>query len=314
MDKLVSAPTKVLNVLSPTGSAKSVESMSSEPDAPKEYRNLLMDMSDGKSDHIMWINCLKSYDWYGEGNFSFNMDKFGVPVLKNGDYKLNLSIECVDRYVDDSETDHNGKHLIYWEGNYWTPTEDDCIIVPVQTQALLVNKAANVLKTLGVGSGDTVLVISPFIIQIPIILMATIRIGAVFSLFNATNKSDSDLSEAILLANSKVVITADCFWYGGSVINVKRNVDAAMEIVKEKTEVLPQIVVIQHGAPNPGLPPIPEENRVIGRRPIYGVEVPFDPENEFRWSDLMLAAEENCIPKLMDTEDLMIKNIRKRND
>lgn len=82
MDKLVSAPTKVLSVLSPTGSVKSVETMSLEPDAPKEYRNLLMDMSDGKSDHIMWINCLKSYDWYGEDNFSFNMDKFGVPVLK----------------------------------------------------------------------------------------------------------------------------------------------------------------------------------------------------------------------------------------
>lgn len=90
-------------------------------------------------------------------------------------------MECVDRYVE--ENDNDGKHLIYWEGNYWTPTEDDCTIVSIQTQALLVNKAANVLKTLGVNSGDTVLMISPFIIQIPIILMATIRIGAVFSLF-----------------------------------------------------------------------------------------------------------------------------------
>ena len=91
MEKLVSAPAKVLNALSPSGSTKSNDSASSEPDAPKEYRKLLMEMSDGKADHSMWINCLKSYDWYGDGKFSFNLDKFGVPVLKVS--RLNLSTD-----------------------------------------------------------------------------------------------------------------------------------------------------------------------------------------------------------------------------
>lgn len=112
MDKLTSASGKVLNALSPTLSIKSNDSASSlEPDCPGEYRNLLMDMCGQKSDHILWINCLKGYDWYGEGKFSFKMDLFGVPVLKNGDYKLNLSLECVDRYINGNDADY---HKIYW--------------------------------------------------------------------------------------------------------------------------------------------------------------------------------------------------------
>ena len=76
--------------------------------------------------------------------------------------------------------------LIYWEGNYWNPMEEDCITVNVGTETTLVNKAANVLRKLGVSRGDSVFVFCPFIVQLPIVLMATIRIGAVFSLFVIT--------------------------------------------------------------------------------------------------------------------------------
>lgn len=73
--------------------------------------------------------------------------------------------------------------MLFREGNYWSPTEDDCVIVSVETEVILINKASNVLKHLGIASGDSVLVILPFIIQLPIVLMACIRVGAVFTLF-----------------------------------------------------------------------------------------------------------------------------------
>ncbi|KAE9556028.1 hypothetical protein FO519_000774 [Halicephalobus sp. NKZ332] len=310
MEKLVSAPAKVLSVLSPSGSTKSSESISSEPDAPKEYRNLLIEMSDGKADHEMWINCFKSYEWYGDGKFSFNLDKFGVPVLKNGDYKLNLSLEYVDRYT---KIDSNNR-LIYWEGNYWTPTEEDSVTITVETEAILINKAANVLKKLGISRGDSVFVFCPFVIQIPIVLMATIRIGAVFSLFNATIENPEDLAHAITLANPKVIITSDCFCYGSKVINVKAILNDALAIYSRESENSPIVVMIRHGSPDPVLPPILEENRVSGKRPIYGVDIPFDSEKEFNWSNLIAGSDESCQPELMDTEDLMINTIRKRED
>ena len=70
--------------------------------------------------------------------------------------------------------------------------------------------------------------------------------------------------------------------------------------------------MIRHGSSDSALPPIPEENRTSGKRPIYGIDIPFDSEKEFKWSKLMAGSDENCQVELMDTEDLMIENIRKK--
>uniref|UniRef100_A0A7E4VKI1 acetate--CoA ligase n=1 Tax=Panagrellus redivivus TaxID=6233 RepID=A0A7E4VKI1_PANRE len=309
MDKFVSAPIKVLNALSPSASTKSSDSVQSEPDAPLEYRNLLMDMCGGKSDHVLWIECLKRFDWYGEGKFDFNMDKFGVPVLKNGDYKLNLATECVDRYNKDQPEDH---HKIYWEGNYWTPTEDDCVLVSIQTEEILMKKAGNVIKTLGVARGDTVLVVMPFIIQLPIVFMACVRIGAVFSLFDATNTAES-IADAINLTQPKLIITTDGFWWGAEKIEVKARVDAALDIVKDKIKATPNVVVIRHGGYDSALPPVSPSKQILGRRPIYDLNVPIDPDRDYKWANLMLGASEHCDPEKMDTEDPMVINLRVRN-
>lgn len=53
-------------------------------DNPNEYRDLLISLSGQKSDHILWIECLKQYQWEGDqdSQFSFELDKCGVPSLK----------------------------------------------------------------------------------------------------------------------------------------------------------------------------------------------------------------------------------------
>ena len=129
---------------------------------------------------------------------------------------------------------------------------------------------------------------------------------------NATIESADELAQAITLASPKVIITSDCFWYGPDIINVKANLDAALNIYSKETENSPIVVMIRHGSPDPALPPILEENRTPGKRPIYGIDIPFDPEREFKWSKLISGSDENCQVELMDTEDLMIKCIRKR--
>lgn len=59
-----------------------MKSESSECDNPNEYRNLLISLSGDKSDHILWMQCLMTCARRGEGEFSFTLDKCGVPNLK----------------------------------------------------------------------------------------------------------------------------------------------------------------------------------------------------------------------------------------
>jgi hypothetical protein len=57
----------------------------SQPDSVQtsnEYRNLLLSLSDNRCDHILWIRELRKLNWRGDGDFSFTLDKGGLPTLK----------------------------------------------------------------------------------------------------------------------------------------------------------------------------------------------------------------------------------------
>lgn len=41
------------------------------------------------------------------------------------------------------------------------------------------------------------------------------------------------------------------------------------------------------------------------------LKVPFNPERDLRWSDLMLSAEDKCECEWMDVEDLLFNSITK---
>lgn len=69
-----------------TGRDSISSSDGSASDCPNEYRDLLISLSGQKSDHILWIECLKQYHWEGDASveFTFILDKFGVPALRVG--------------------------------------------------------------------------------------------------------------------------------------------------------------------------------------------------------------------------------------
>lgn len=82
MSDISSAVEKVWETFSPTASIRSTSSSASTVEAPNEYRNLLISLSDDKADHMLWLMCLKSYTWKGNGEFDIALDKCGVPSLK----------------------------------------------------------------------------------------------------------------------------------------------------------------------------------------------------------------------------------------
>ena len=95
--------------------------------------------------------------------------------------KLNISENCVDRHVASGLGDKVAYHWIGEPGDTRTITYADL--------HREVQKAANALKELGIGTGDRVAIYMPMIPELPIAMLACARIGAphtvVFAGFSA---------------------------------------------------------------------------------------------------------------------------------
>lgn len=133
--------------------------------------------------------------------------------------KLNVSVNCVDRHVDDGNGD---RVAIYFEGE---PGDSETI-----TYAQLkdrVCQAANGLTELGVKAGDRVAIYLPMIPQAVISMLACARIGATHSVVFGGFSAEA-LRSRIEDATATVVITADGGYRKGSAFGLKQAVDEAV--------------------------------------------------------------------------------------
>lgn len=133
--------------------------------------------------------------------------------------KLNAAYNCVDRH---RESGRKNKAAIIWEGE-----PGDQKILTYDLLGREVDKAAHMLKSLGVQKGDRVTIYLPMIPELPISMLACAKIGAVHSVVFG-GFSAKALRERILDADSKILITADAGWRRGGFIPLKQNVDEAI--------------------------------------------------------------------------------------
>ena len=143
-----------------------------------------------------------------------------------------------------------------------------------------VQKCANVLKRLGVGHGDRVAVYLPMIPELPIVMLACARIGAVHSVVFGGFSAES-LRDRINDMQAKLLVTADGGFRRGGVVPLKEISDAALD-----------------GAPS-------VQNVLLVKR--EGLETPFKfVEGRDHWyHDLMAWVGETCPPRENDAEDLL---------
>ena len=120
-----------------------------------------------------------------------------------------------------------------------------------------VNRMAAVLKSLGVGTGDRVLIYMPMIPEAAFAMLACARIGAIHSVVFGGFASVS-LASRIEDATPKVVVSADGGSRGGKVVAYKPLLDEALRLSKHK----PQAVLMV----DRGLAPA---ERVAGRDHDY---------------------------------------------
>ena len=180
------------------------------------------------------------------------------------DGKINASYNTLDVH----QTNIANKPAILWEGE-----DGSNRIITYADLYTNVCKFANVLKSLGIKSGDRVTIYLPMVPELPITMLACARIGAihtvVFSGFSANS-----LSDRIDDSKSKVIVTADVGYRKGSSIDLKRIID---ESIKELDFV---------------------EHVVVLKRAEGALEL--GPKDRL-WHELMNKSSDKCEPEHLDS-------------
>ena len=157
--------------------------------------------------------------------------------------KLNVAHNCLDRHL---HTWRRNKAALIWEGE-----PGDSRILTYQDLHREVCKAANVLKSLGVQSGDRVGIYMPLVPELAIAMLACARIGATHSIVFGGFSAEA-VRDRMNDAQAKVVITADGGWRRGAIVPLKANVDAAVAQCPTVSTVLVVQRTREHVSMSPG--------------------------------------------------------------
>ena len=147
--------------------------------------------------------------------------------------KLNVSANCLDRHLET----RGDQTAIIWEGDDPSTSER----ITYRDLYGRVCRFANALKSLGVKKGDRVTIYLPMIPELPVVMLACARIGAVHSVVFGGFSPES-LDGRILDCDSTLVITSDEGLRGGRPVPLKANADKALESCPAVT----RLVVVKH--------------------------------------------------------------------
>ncbi len=236
----------------------------------KEYKKLYEESI--KDPEAFWEKQAKellewqSTDW--KNVFEWDKKEAKFSWFKGG--KLNASANCLDKHV---KSWRKNKAAIIWQGEPEGETRTYTYLKLQQE----VCKFANVLKGLGIKKGDRVAIYLPMILELPVVMLACARIGAVHSVvfggFSATA-----LKDRINDSECKLLICSNGYYRANKVINSKGNADEAVA----------------------GSPSI--ENVVVIKR-IKNLDLHMKEGRDHYFHDLMKDASPICPAEELDAED-----------
>ncbi|MBF9030622.1 acetate--CoA ligase [Rhodobacterales bacterium HKCCE3408] len=218
-----------------------------------------------------WAEQAKRIDWIKP--FSKVKDtSFGpgdVHIRWFEDGTLNIAANCIDRHL----ATRGDQTAIIFE-----PDEpgDEARHITYNELADEVGKFSNVLKGLGVGKGDRVVLYLPMIPEAAYAMLACARIGAVHSVVFAGFSPDA-LAARINGCEAKLVITSDGAPRGGRVTELKDNVNKALLHCRDDV----QCLVVRH----------------------TGQQVAWVQDRDHWYQDLASEASTDCPPEEMKAED-----------
>ncbi len=165
-----------------------------------------------------WAKQAESLDWFKKWDSVLEWNEPFAKWFVGG--KINISYNCLDRHLT---TWRKNKAAIIWEGE----TGEIKTITYLQLQRE-VARFANVLKSLGVKTGDRVALYMPLIPALAVAMLACARIGAPHTVIFGGFSADA-ISDRVNDCGCKLIITADGGYRRGSEIKLKNVVDEAAE-------------------------------------------------------------------------------------
>ena len=181
--------------------------------------------------------------------------------------KINLSYNCLDRHLD---TWRKNKAAIIWESE-----PGEVRTLTYQQLHAEVQKFANVLKSLGIKSGDRVAIYMGMCPELSIAMLACARIGAVHSVIFGGFSANA-LVDRITDQEAMAVVTQDSSYRRGSEVKLKAAVDEALERCPSVKHV------------------------VVYKR--TGSDVAWKEGRDHWWHELMAKAGDDCPAEELDSE------------
>ncbi|PID84195.1 acetyl-coenzyme A synthetase [Candidatus Gracilibacteria bacterium] len=160
-------------------------------------------------------------------DFTSVLDESDYPKVKwfSGG-KINICYEAVDKNLKEN----GDKIALIFEAENGENEK-----VTYKELSKKVNKSANLLKSLGIKKGDTIIFYMPQILESVYLMLACLRIGAIHSIVFGGFSSES-IKDRIDDLKPKLIITADGAYRKGKAYFLKEKVDEALEKSEHKVD------------------------------------------------------------------------------
>lgn len=186
-------------------------------------------------------DCFQEYadmlDWYKYWHTT--LDTSDAPCWKwfvGGE--LNASFNCVDRHLKDKQ---NKAALIFVP----EPEEEAHQAITYRELYVRVNEMAVLLRDFcGVKRGDRVTVHMPMVPELPIVMLACARIGAIHSVVFG-GFSGQACADRIIDSGSKILISMDAYYRNGKLLSHKEKADIAVAAAADAGQTVEKVLVFR---------------------------------------------------------------------